>query len=235
LGPQDQPLLFASNVRYVVPALTLALVLLATPPITRRPVGKWIAVGILFGSLVVEQFSQGPFPGWPVNHRHLGVVLAAAVVLVAVLAVRAPRSAIALVAIVLAAGAYPLARHFDERQYAADPVAQWANSVHDAHIAIAGFEPQFSLYGRALTNRVQYVGERGPHGGFHDSPSCAAWRRALRDGRYQYVVVSAQLRDAASREVVWTASDPAASLVLTTPLRTVYRFDPSVADPGCPS
>ena len=235
LGPQDQPLLFASNVRYAVPALTLALVLLATPPITRRPVGKWVAIGILLVTLVVEQFSQGPFPGWPVDHRNLGFLFAAAVVLVAVLAFRVPRAAIALIAIVVVVGAYPLARHYDEERYATDPVAQWANSVHDARIAIAGFEPQLNLYGRALTNRVQYVGERGPHGGFHGSPSCAAWRRALREGRYQYVVVSAQLRDAASREVVWTASDPAASRVLTTPLRTVYRFDPSVADPGCPS
>jgi len=106
--------------------------------------------------------------------------------------------------------------------------------VDGARIAIAGFERQLNLYGRDLSNHVQYVGERGPNGGFHESPSCTAWRRALRAGRYDYVVVSPQLRDASTHEVVWTATDPAASVVLTTPLRTVYRFNPSRADPGCP-
>jgi len=170
-----------------------------------------------------------------VNHRNLGFVVLAVVVIVALLALRAPKVALAIVAAVVVVGAFPLAHHYDQDRYASDPVAQWASSVHDARIAIAGFEPQFNLYGRDLSNHVQYVGERGPHGGFHESPSCTAWRHSLRDGRYQYVVVSPQLRDAASHEVVWTASDPAAHVVLTTALRTVYRFDPSVADPGCPS
>ena len=235
LGPQDQPLLFASNVRYAAPAVALGLVLLASPPISRRTVTRWITAGVLFAVLVVAQFSQGPFPGWPTDHRNLGFLFAAAVVLLALLAFRARKVALAIAALVIVVGGYPLARHYDEQRYASDPVAQWASSVHDVRIAIAGFEPQFNLYGRDLSNHVQYVGERGPHGGFHESPSCTAWRRSLRDGGYQYVVVSPQLRDAAAHEVAWTASDPAASVVLTTPLRTVYRFDSSVADPGCPT
>ena len=39
--------------------------------------------------------------------------------------------------------------------------------------------------------------------------------------------------DAATHEVVWTASDHAASAVVTGGPTTVYRFDRRVADPGC--
>ena len=131
------------------------------------------------------------------------------VVATAIAARRAPRATVVVTAIAALAIAYPVAHHYDVRRYAGDPVATWADSVHRASIAIAGFNLQFGLFGRDVSNRVQYIGRRGPHGAFHESPSCTEWRRALRDGKYDYVVVSSQLGDAGAHEVAWTASDPA--------------------------
>jgi hypothetical protein len=233
LGQADQPLLFASNVRYASPVLALALALVPSHRVVRRAPVRGIVAGLLLGTLVIAQFAAGPFPGWPDDHRLLGLVVGAAVVLATVAALRAPRATVAVGAVVIVAFAYPIAHQYDVRRYATDSVARWANDVHGARIGIAGFGPQLDLAGRDFSNRVQYVAERGANGAFHEYASCGAWRRALRQGDYDYVVVAPRYPGAATHAVAWTASDPAASVVITNGTQTVYRFDRTVADPGC--
>jgi hypothetical protein len=95
--------------------------------------------------------------------------------------------------------------------------------VHHAQIALAGtfgFFFGYPLWGVDDSNRVAYIGWRGPHGSFRPITSCRAWRTALNRGHYQYVVTTAravtfttQLRH--SPEVEWTRTDPAARLVFS--------------------
>ncbi len=91
----------------------------------------------------------------------------------------------------------------------------------------------YPLYGADLTNRVQWVGEIGDHGAFHRAASCTAWRDAVRQGRYEFVVVGLNGPEGGGGVAQWTATDPAASPLIETATRTLYSFDARVDDPGC--
>ena len=77
---------------------------------------------------------------------------------------------------------------------------------------------------------MQWVGRTGAHGELLRLTSCSEWRESLRSGAYELVVVGTRRGEAAR----WTATDPAAAELITTPARVLYRFDPEVPDPGCP-
>ena len=88
----------------------------------------------------------------------------------------------ALVAAAIAAG-YPIQRHYLENRYA-DPTFttpglnaafKWAQGITDARIATTSTR-QYPLFGRDLSNQVDYIGEEQPHGGFTAPSACRAWR-----------------------------------------------------------
>ncbi|MBV8710191.1 MAG: hypothetical protein JOY56_00330, partial [Solirubrobacterales bacterium] len=99
----------------------------------------------------------------------------------------------------------------------------------------------YPLYGLDISNRVQYVAERGPHGSFTPIATCARWRNRLNTEHLKYIVTT-PARDPwhprslqPSPEDRWTASDPAAQpvfreLAAGQPI-VVYRvrgpFDPT--------
>jgi hypothetical protein len=110
-------------------------------------------------------------------------------------------------------------------------LARWASDTEDARIAIAGFFIQYPLYGADLSNRVDYLARHGPNGSFTTFKTCAAWRRALNDGGYDYVVTTpfnypGNLRRDQPQEARWTATDRAARLVLRDrAVVSLYRLD----------
>ncbi len=56
---------------------------------------------------------------------------------------------------------------------------RWARDRQDTRIGIAGTTAgflQYGLYGTDLSNRVVYLGEKGPHGAYNAIPTCAAFR-----------------------------------------------------------
>jgi hypothetical protein len=86
----------------------------------------------------------------------------------------------------------------------------------------------YPLWGLDDSNRVAYMGQRGPHASFRPITSCRAWRMALNRAHYQYVVTTANrvfftTRLVHSPEVDWTRTDPAARLVLS-PTRAIQVF-----------
>jgi hypothetical protein len=143
--------------------------------------------------------------------------------------------------VALVAIGYPIQRHYLRDRYANPTFAapglnaafKWANSIADARIATTSTR-QYPLYGRDLSNHVQYVGEEQPHGGFTAPTSCQAWRRLLNAGHYDYAVTTRDRIEpdkppypATSR---WTAG-PWAEPVLAIPPTKVYKLkgplDPS--------
>jgi hypothetical protein len=100
---------------------------------------------------------------------------------------------------------------------------RWARGLEHRHIALAGtfgFFFGYPLWGVYDSNRVTYMGRRGPHGSFRPIANCRAWRRALNRGHYQYVVTTAgsvffTTRLVHSPEGEWTRTDSAARLVLS--------------------
>jgi hypothetical protein len=150
---------------------------------------------------------------------------------------RRPLAATAVVVALVAAG-WGVTRAYLDGRYDSGPYA-WARDLHGVRIAVAGSTKQYELYGRDLSNRVQYLGRRGPHAAFGPIETCLEWRRALAAGRYQYVVVTPpelleQFARSGAREERWTASDPHARLLVRRGHLRVFRLVAPATPAGCP-
>jgi len=236
LGEQGRPVLFAGNVVYLAPALLLGFAVLPVLPplrVGRRPL---LLVGAF--ALVLAAGTTSPIATWAGEWTGLGVVVGvvcAAIGAWVVVGRPAARvtgvvGAVALVIVVL--GSSIASSRSASHRYDGHAFYQWANELEDEDIAIAGFAGQLPFYGVEIDNVVQYVGDEGSHGEFHDVQTCAQWRAALRRGGYSYVVLRTERSEVAAH-VRWTQDDPAATPFLQAEGGSVFRFDPSVADPGC--
>ncbi|MGZ4248217.1 MAG: hypothetical protein ACXVUE_07915 [Solirubrobacteraceae bacterium] len=234
-GPAGDPTGFAFNLRYAAPALALCFAVLPLAPAFDSP-GRQSALVVALAVLLLATVTKGSL--WP--HRHvLGIVLVAAALLAAGVALIALHgrarglivSVAALLAIAAAAAGYSWQRHYLRGRYQFNPgvsalARTWDffRTVHHARVGVVGTFGGFFSYplsGPDASNRVDYVGARGPHGSFTAITTCRRWRQALNAGRYRYVVTT-PARDpwhpkhlAPSPESGWTGSDPAAKLVLS--------------------
>ncbi len=159
---------------------------------------------------------------------------------------------VALVLLVLAIG-YPLQRDYLRDRFGPesevpglhlDSAYQWARDKSDARIGLAGTTAGFlgyGFYGADLSNRVLYLGEKGPHGAFKAIPSCAKFGRAFNDAQLDYLVTSPFLNflhtgdPIRSPEEGWlreAASAGAIVPVVRSGPVTVWRVEESV-DPRC--
>jgi len=238
-GPSGDPLGFAFNLRYLGPALALALAVAPlAPALSETPqvrAGVVVALAILLAGTVAEPAL------WPNSHAAGAIALGVAAL--AVLALFAlgrqdPPSrtipavaAIAFVLLVGAAAGYRLQGHYLRGRYAYQPNVSylakvWAlfRTVHDARVGVVGtFGGFFSypFYGLDVSNRVTYVAQRGPHGSFTQVATCARWRAQVNSDHLKYIITT-PARDpwhpsvlTPSPETRWTATDPAATAVFT--------------------
>jgi hypothetical protein len=188
-GPDGMPRGFESGLRYLAPALVLGLAVLpaailprvawgGAPGKARRPVFR--PTGSASNRLLPWRKTQQR-PGAPLHDRTRGPLAL---------------GALAVLLLAIAIG-YPIQRHYLKNRYANPTFATpslnaafaWANGIHDARIATTSTR-QYPLYGRDLSNEVQFVGEAQPHGGFTAPTDCRQWRRLLAEGDYDYVVSS---------------------------------------------
>ncbi len=235
-GPAGHPLGFAFNLRYAAPALTLSLVALPLAPVfdgrRRRAAACAGLVVVLVATLAQVRF-------WPSRHIAgqilvASVVLgAASVVLFGAMAARRRRPlvlAVAGAAVVLVCGfGYAGQRSYLRSRYAFQPGVSYLGhlwdyfrSVHHARVGVVGTFGGFFAYpliGVDDSNRLQYIGLRGPHGSFSPIVTCAQWRRSVNAAHLRYLVTT-PARDpwrpkllSASPEGAWTAGDPAARVV----------------------
>ena len=239
-----EPIFFVFNVRYVSPALALGLVTLPiVPAFARRGRARWV-LGAYALVMLATQLDPTIWPtdlGVPRFAEPIRGIDSVAGILagIAVLAIgttllfaprRTPRprmtsapafiSVAAAGALVFVVGAIvlgPVSRHDRYRDTPSLPVTYaWAQHIADARIGVVGAyaQLQYPLYGADLSNYVQYVGRRGDRGSFGPLPDCAAWRRALNAGRYDYLFIGMSgSPNAPSNEQRWTESDPAARLL----------------------
>jgi hypothetical protein len=242
LGVPGNPFYFRVNLRYVAPGMALGLALLPLVPALAAKRARYAVMLLLSAALLATQLDpsiwatelrssrlEDPVRGAAVP----GALALGACVTAAMLAVwslrrsRGPRLnplvSIAGVAAIVLAGGYAVQRsYFDGRYMALAPLPKtwkWAQSAHDQRIASVGVFLQYPFYGKDLSNHVQYLGHEGPHGAFSPIASCREWRNALNAGRYRYVVTAPEgfpqvVKTRIAREARWTASDPAAEVVL---------------------
>jgi len=218
-GPDGLPRGFESGLRYLAPALVLGLALLPTVPVVRERLLRFVSFP-LSSPLVPDNGTKDKVSrraGWrSVAFVGLGVVLLAAV-------------------------GYLLQRHYLRDRYAnptfstpgLNAAFAWAQGIDDARIATTSTR-QYPLFGTDLSNRVSYIGEERPHGGFIAPTPCRAWRELLNAGHYDYVIASRDRLEpnepAYPSTARWTAG-PGATVILRTPPTVVYelkdKLDPS--------
>ena len=74
-----------------------------------------------------------------------------------------------------------------------DSAYRWARDTEDARIGLAGTTAgflQYGFYGTDLSNRVVYLGEKGPHGAFNAIPTCRGFRAAVNAADLDYLVTA---------------------------------------------
>jgi hypothetical protein len=217
-GPDGIPRGFESGLRYLAPALVLGLAVL--PPALLPWVARWRGSPIAEGARSAsEHMGEGR------RDRTRGPLALAALVALA--------AAIAL--------GYPIQRHYLENRYAnpsfttpgLNAAFRWAQGITDARIATTSTR-QYPLYGRNLSNHVDYIGKEQPHGGFTAPTTCPQWRQLLNEGDYDYAVTSRDRIEPGKptypTTAAWTASS-GATVVLRTPPTVVFKLrgqlDPS--------
>jgi hypothetical protein len=243
-GPPGIPRGFESGLRYLAPALVLGLALLPTAPQLRKRLPGRTAAGRERDGIEAVGADIGPGgrsaaggePGDPritrpdgrrADPRLTGRVLGATAALLLIIAI-----------------GYPIQRHYLQDRYANPTFAapglnaafKWANGISHARIATTGTR-QYPLYGRDLSNHVQYIGIHRPHGGFVAPTTCRQWRRLLNAGHYDYVVASRDRIEPGKPPYAatarWTAG-PWADLVLSTPPTKVYKLNAPPDPSACP-
>jgi hypothetical protein len=261
----NDPIWFAVNLRYAVPALGIGLVLLPLLSVLRGSRWPMLLVAVFGAVAAVSQFGPGVWPpgtgeaagDWSNRRVELAAGAAIGIALFTGGALLLGRWRVGLrsharatgFAVVGALGAvfggFVVGRYHLDHRYGLEstypetqPITEmyaWARDVHDARIGIVRNSFQYPLYGEDLSNYVQYVGRPGRNGSFDDIARCDEWRRALNEGRYEYVLVSppaAFVREP-PEAMAWTEEDPAASVVLKHGNAVLFRLDGELDPDGC--
>jgi hypothetical protein len=247
-GTDGAPFNFWINVRYVLPALLCSLLLL---PLTRRfdPVARqWALLAALVAVLLVTNGADA-LPGD--SAFGFGLLLAIVAVAIPVLLLVARRlgesrgviaAGFAGLTLLVVAIGYPLQRDYLHERFgpqSAPPgfgmnsAYAWAREVTDSRIALAGTTAaftQYGFYGTDLSNRVLYLGEKGPHGAYHPIRDCSTFRAAVNAAHPDYVVTTPTLNflDAArpipTLEAGWLRDSPAAVSLESSDAATIWRI-----------
>jgi hypothetical protein len=210
-GAEGEPVGFAINVRFVIPALLAALVLVPLPRFLDGEKRQWGLVAVL---VLVFLVTDRPDDGLHDKARLFALAFVIVFVLVPALIWLARRDglptrlvAAGLAALALAAVAlgYPVQRHYLNHRFAnltaatsipgmsLDDPYRWARGVRDSRIGLAGTTAGFAgygFYGPDLSNEVIYLGEDGPHGAFNAILTCEAFREAVNAAELDYLVTS---------------------------------------------
>ena len=222
--------------------------------------GDWFLLGSLLVLLAVTNRSDAALRD---PDRLFGWLIALLAVLIpaALLFARrrgAPRGAVvagfaALALAVLAIG-YPVQRDYLRARFAnADPATsipgmhldsayRWARKVHDARLGLVGTTAgflEYGFYGTDLSNRVRYLGAKGPHGAFNAIPACAGFRAAVNAADLDYLVTAPFLNfiepghPILSPEARWLRGEPAATPIQRSGPVTVWRIDGRLDPTAC--
>jgi hypothetical protein len=258
-GPEGHPLAFGINLRYLIPGFALGLALLPLEPrITPAPLRLPLLVGGLIALFFTSHYSDanvawdGPFASipWAVL---IGVVLIGAPVGLALLARRGAWIAVgagAAIAIVIAAVGWAKQDDYFAHRYSRaedfrfqlDKAVAWAKPTSGLRIGVAGTDGaynQYGFYGDDVDNYVQYVGRHLPEADFQAIETCAAFRQAVNDGDYDYLITTPELdlnnpaTTSPSPERGWVKNDPALEEVLHASRVSVFRVNGPLNPAGC--
>jgi len=261
-GADGAPEAFRINIRYLYGALLAGLVLLPLPRFFDRGRHRWWLLGALLAVLLLSDRADAVVrdPG-----RAFALLLVVLVVVLpgGLLLARARGAGrgivlagFAALALAIAAIGYPVQRHYlDDRfrnQVAdesipgmnLDSAYRWARDVEGARIGLAGTSAGFArygFYGTDLSNRVVYLGEKGPHGAFNAIAGCRAFRAAVNAAGLDYLVTAPLLNfihpddPVPSPEARWLRGERAVAPLRRSGPVTVWKLrgelDPAACGP----
>ena len=210
-GAEGAPVGFAINIRYVIPALLAALVLLPLPRFFDGEKRQWGLIAVL---TLVYLITDRPDDALHDKARLFALAFVIVFVAVPTLIWLARRdglpgklvaASLAALAVAAVALGYPVQRHYLNHRFAnvtadtsipgmdLDDAYRWARGVRDSRIGLAGTTAGFAgygFYGPDLSNKVIYLGEPGPHGAFNAIPTCQGFREAVNAAELDYLVTS---------------------------------------------
>jgi hypothetical protein len=230
-GPEGDPTAFAINLRFLIPALGLAVVLI--------PLSAWFdrgwrrfALGLLLVGLFIGTSATDPVVSAPGRRFGLALALLFVALPFAFWFFRARLSGhfsrpiaagFGLALLIFALFAWPLQKsYFSDRYQDFEAEAglaapyRWAEGISDSKIALAGTTAgfkQYGFWGKDLSNEVVYIGRDAPHGGFDAIGSCEEFARAVNAADPDYLVTSPYLnfndyeKPIESPETLWALND----------------------------
>jgi hypothetical protein len=246
-GQEGTPTGFFTNTRYLVPGLILALVMLPIARPLRAPDKRsWQTLLFL---TVVYAITVVTTPRWFTDYLVGAVFLTLALVWVPAglslsrTRMAVSRAAVAATAVVMVVLAVVLGRaqqvQYAEQHYVnPDPFLGeggpkeayvFAQKLRDKKIGIIGSSQiifgQYGFYGNDVSNHVEFIGVKGPHGANRLPTSCERLRRLINEGGYEYLVMSQYTQDTGPYNTgvenpyqfpvyAWVKKDPALELVV---------------------
>lgn len=236
-GPEGDPTAFSINLRFLIPALGLAAVVV---PLSSTFDRGWprtllalLLVGLFFGTSATDPVISAPGRNFGILMALLFVALPAAAwfwrePLSRYMGAPPLAAAGAVALVLLALLAWPIQKSYFENRYSdfesgttsdLTEAYAWANGISDSRIALAGTTAGFKEYGffgPDLSNQVIYIGEEAAHGGFDAIGRCREFAEAVNAAEPDYLVTAPYLnfndpeQPISSPETVWAANDPAA-------------------------
>jgi hypothetical protein len=257
-GAEGEPVGFAINIRFVLPAMLAGAALLPLAPFLERERAQWVAMAVLLVVLVVTDRPDAVLRD---PSRPFGLLVAALAVLIPAALIyyfawRPARPAAVLagfagLALVVAAIGYPVQRHYlgdrfgpgsEIPGYGLDAAYVWARGQTDARIGLVGTTAGFvgyGFYGTDLSNDVSYLGVTGPRGAYNAIPTCSEFRDAVNDADLDYLVTAPFLNyihpdePVPSPEAGWLRGETAVRPVLRNGEVTVWRVKGQLDPAGC--
>jgi hypothetical protein len=247
-GPEGHPSpqLFGLNLRYLIPAVALALLAgsLALER-SRRTVVAGAVVGLALTTLA-SLTSSTYVDAWPVSSsRRVVLVVAVAGALATSRFLIRSRSfarwtaaVVAMTVIALATGSR-LSNHYLDSRYSGasvDPVEARAAQLDGVRLGVVGLQRTYVVVGDRLQNRTEYVGTRIPHGALVDTTSCAVWRSQLATSGADYVLIAVPETSgtgARPAAFAWAPTAPGLALVERSATVELYRVVGAMDNAGC--
>jgi hypothetical protein len=257
-GAEGEPTAFEINIRFVVPALLVALALLPLPRAFDDDRRQAALLAVLVGVLVLTDRSDAVLRD-PSRIFGIGLALLLVAIPAGLLLLRrrglstaSVGAGLAALALVLVAIGYPVQRNYLEARFAADVPAEeripgndlddayiWVRDVEDSRIGLVGTTAGFlgyGFYGTDLSNQVVYLGERGADGAFNAIATCEHFRAAVDDAGLDYLVTAPFLNfidtadPLASPEARWLRGAGGVTPILRSGPVTVWRIDGELDD-----
>lgn len=263
-GPPGEPAGFVSGLRYLAPAAVVGLALLGSAVGPRGAGARWLAMGLL---LLLAPFTMAFSSTWGLSYwlGALSVGAIVWVALAGFMLARgrasrdrAPRgepsrrtgltafgiaAAAAILFGVVLAGQTVQRSYFENRYANPDFTTAglsrafvWARGVEDRSIATNATR-QYPLMGTMLANRVEFIGEHRPAGGYVRPETCRGFKEAVNRGEHDYAVIALDRpspKRPFPRELDWIEGDPAVKPVLRVPPTAVFELTGPLDPELCP-